>query len=306
MSEKLNSLFKLDPTTLTVTRRLNQCLESEQSVRIRGGRSRDEVEDDSGKQSIVVDKREPDHTTEHQKLTQKIHETIRIHSEMQGSSMGLNRQTRHGTKSVAGTAITNSTETFGNSANAKMSAQARASAAVRRRRKIFAGLPHEELLATAQMDLVSRLKNGSYGLVMVDAELLIGKVITMYEKGTGNNGKHCWVADASNIGSVSYLKLQTWQQVRTGSRQFRALHRPTMSLGISRFAHIPGHAFLYRIPDSFIRISDSKVNLDGKFYDDVLSKLLSIKSALVGAVRLLMAPPKQSEIVVEEDAEIVK
>lgn len=74
------------------------------------------------------------------------------------------------------------------SANALEVAQKAANMLVKKRRAAFASLPHAEDLSTAKVNGLSVLKKGSYGVILIENDLMIGQVLTMYEKGGGKHG----------------------------------------------------------------------------------------------------------------------
>jgi len=64
----------------------------------------------------------------------------------------------------------------------------------------------------------------------------------MYSKIGGKTSAHAWVPEASNIGSLSYIGIQTYQYSHL--RRFNAVHRDLAALGGYRFEHSPGNSFL--------------------------------------------------------------
>ncbi|KAF8809095.1 hypothetical protein BYT27DRAFT_7188181 [Phlegmacium glaucopus] len=81
-----------------------------------------------------------------------------------------------------------------------------------RRRNAFtkARVPHLREVLDALVSPFSPLKLGVYGFVFTDHGLRIGRVIAIYSKTGGKNGKHAAVTDASNISAVSYLAVQVF------------------------------------------------------------------------------------------------
>ncbi|KAG7096508.1 hypothetical protein E1B28_003937 [Marasmius oreades] len=280
---------KADLSGLVQTRYTNQSRECAESVRIRG-RERDPVEE---RREGEVETRRA--TSEHKKLARKIYEIIRLHSE-QGTSTGLNRRERTKAASGSNNKSESTPTAAGNTANAKAAAQSRASRMIKQRRKEYKSVPKlAESLATAQVDLISKIKPGIYGIVLDGEELRIGKVITMYEKGGGSAGKHAWTPESGNIGSLSYIVLQVWQQVRPNARRFTASFGSTTHLSIPQFSHLPSSAFLHRIPESSVHPASSYLDLEPKFFDDVFVEIYRAKSTVVQAFRRLQRPTKKGE-----------
>jgi len=96
------------------------------------------------------------------------------------TSTGLNRQVRWtktpGLYSPSFTHLASLTNPkSGNSANAKEVAQKAANAVIKKRRTAFTNLPHAEELSTAKVNALSALDRGSYGVVLIENDLMIGR-----------------------------------------------------------------------------------------------------------------------------------
>ncbi|KAF8900114.1 hypothetical protein CPB84DRAFT_1779328 [Gymnopilus junonius] len=122
---------------------------------------------------------------------------------------------------------------------------------------------------------------------MVDGQLVIAKVLTMYERGGGKTAKHGWVSEAGSIGAVSYLPAQVWCQHR--QRNFKALWGAMARLQLPRFAHLPTGAFLYFVPGNCINLVSNGMYLELSlaFYNEVFTKLVQQKVSIVAAVKSL-------------------
>ncbi|CAA7265604.1 unnamed protein product [Cyclocybe aegerita] len=91
----------------------------------------------------------------------------------QGSSTGLNRQVQY-EKLAAGSLSTVGTGLAGNSANAQLAARAGSSSIIARRKKAFSNLPLCTDLTTAKVDMLSKITTGTYGIILVNGQLMIG------------------------------------------------------------------------------------------------------------------------------------
>ncbi|KDQ52133.1 hypothetical protein JAAARDRAFT_198544 [Jaapia argillacea MUCL 33604] len=96
----------------------------------------------------------------------------------------------------------------GNTKNAQLAAQAGAGEIVCQWCTVFKGLKCCDMVSTAKIDQLTLLENSTYGIVIIDRELMIGNVLTMYEKGGGKNSKPAWVSSSSTISAISYLAVQ--------------------------------------------------------------------------------------------------
>jgi hypothetical protein len=183
------------------------------------------------------------------------------------------------------------------------------------RRQAFAAIQGGADLATAKIDAVTKLTGGSYGLVLVDGQLMVGKgthlclfnflkakligslpVLTMYEKGGGKGGKHGWVSTATSIGTVSYIPVQIWQQFPRQC-QFRVVwHAPTLHLGLPMFNHLPCLRFLLYIPPQSVRVlSSGMLELTQAFYEKVYMDYLAQQAAIVVAVDWLIKKSRKKK-----------
>ncbi|KAF8992895.1 hypothetical protein BDQ17DRAFT_1332023 [Cyathus striatus] len=71
--------------------------------------------------------------------------------------------------------------------------------------------------------------------VIVKGQLLLGKVIMMYEKGARKCGKHNWVPFTNNIGTISFLGMQIWQQIQPGHWHFHRIFGLEAHLGLLQY-----------------------------------------------------------------------
>ncbi|KAF8193695.1 hypothetical protein BJ912DRAFT_848156 [Pholiota molesta] len=291
----ISNINEADLTELVAIRMRNQCREGAEGVRTR--------------KSTISDQEGPSPTasnikplSERQKLAQKIHEIVRLEESQQGSSTGLNRRVRW-EKSAAGSIATliEADVITGNVANARVAARAGADEIIRRRRKEFPNVPGMDPndLATAKVNLMLKLKRGSFGVVAYDGELMIGKVITMYEKGGGKVAKHGWVSEVTSVGFISYLSVQIWKQTARNQRFFRAIWHPKLKQhGLPRFAHLPAAAFLLHLPPSSFRSHNNEAALElvPSFFESIFMKMLVQDKQVLDAVKCLLKRPMKKDI----------
>ncbi|KAN0139135.1 hypothetical protein V8E53_003024 [Lactarius tabidus] len=146
------------------------------------------------------------------KLLKKIHEILRASGNpaelAQGESTGLNRRNRWTTDKVAaGSSIyaTGGCTTSGNVTNAQATARRSAQSVVKQRTSAFASLKNAESLASAKISLLVSLTNGSFGLAVINDQVIMVEVLTMYEKSGAKAAKHSWISSTTSIGAISYL-----------------------------------------------------------------------------------------------------
>lgn len=77
---------------------------------------------------------------------------------------------------------------------------------------------------------------------MLDGRIMLGKVLAIYSKSGGKNGKHSSIMKSSNISAVSYFVLQVFEQMV--SQQFRSIPEKLQSLQSNKFTLLPSSAFL--------------------------------------------------------------
>ena len=133
----------------------------------------------------------------------------------------------------------------------------------------FLSFKNAESLASAKISLLVSLTEGSFGLAVVNDQLMMVEgdiytvlnirllmspsVLTMYEKSGAKGAKHSWTSSTTSIGAMSYLAVWCYQHTR--QRQFRALE--CVVTRTTQFTHLPSLAFLCIIPQGMIRRSAS-------------------------------------------------
>ncbi|KAN0132137.1 hypothetical protein V8E53_010056 [Lactarius tabidus] len=237
--------------------------------------------------------------SERWQLFKKINEMIKTSGNSaestQGESSGLNRRNRWTTEKVAaGSSIyaTSGQTTSGNVANAQVTARKSAQNIVKQRASAFASLMNASSLASAKLSLLVSLTNGSFGLAIVNDQLMMVEVLTMYEKSSAKGAKHSWASTTTSIGAISYLAVRCYQHTR--QRQFRAME--CVVTRTTQFSHLPSFSFLCIVPQGMIRRSTSSHFLEllpGPF-EAILQGLNADKQAVVGAVKALLRPSRKS------------
>ncbi|KAF5331103.1 hypothetical protein D9619_006031 [Psilocybe cf. subviscida] len=295
----VSQIDALDLTPIVEARKRTQSKECAQSVRIR---SAPQLEaGDTTNERLRTKPR-----TDRQILAAKIHEIIRRDRE-QGTSTGLNRLVRHTTDTQLTTAVQRVTEpTTGNVANARLVSTNSAATVVCHRRNIFSGLLLNDALADAKITSLTPLKVGRYGVVIVNKELLIAKVLTLYERSNGKTARHNHVESSASIGAVSYIPAQLWQFHRM--QRFRSVFGKTGRMNLPLYGHVPAASFLYLLPDSSIRVigdgPTAQLDLEKTMFDDVWSKLSARKEQLhIGIEKLTESLKKKASHAVDEDEE---
>ncbi|KAF6761398.1 hypothetical protein DFP72DRAFT_804371 [Ephemerocybe angulata] len=250
-------LSSLDTKTLVRQRKSNETKEAKLSVRIR---EKDE--------NSITD-------SDRKLLATKLQSILKKDIEFRIST-GLNRRFRYDKIAAAAGPAT------GNKANAEAVARSAANAIINKRRVAFGTVTGGGDLATAKIDALTTLVGGCFGLILVDGQLMIGKVLTMYEKGGGKAAKHAWVSEAASIGGLSYIPVQVWQQIPK-RRQFRSVwHTPELAL--PRFAHLPAVQFLHYIPQQSVRTLSNGILEIGQAFETIYMKFYPHQSEIMTAV----------------------
>ncbi|KAJ6555722.1 hypothetical protein B0H10DRAFT_2122627 [Mycena sp. CBHHK59/15] len=78
--------------------------------------------------------------------------------------------------------------------------------------------------------------------------LRVAKIIALYSKGGGKNGKHNAIERHHNISAVSYLGVQVFEH--SYGRQFREIPQATARLQTMQFRFLPPFTFLCRLSGS--------------------------------------------------------
>ena len=170
---------------------------------------------------------------------------------------------------------------------------------VKQQASAFSSFKNAESLASAKISLLVSLTKGSFGLAVVNDQLMIVEsvfyivlnirqlmtfsVLTMYKKSGAKGTKHSWTSSTTSIGAISYLAVQCYQHTR--QRQFRALE--CVVTRTTQFTHLPSLAFLCIVPQGMIRRSASTHFLEvlpGPF-ESILQGLNTDKQGVVLAVR---------------------
>ncbi|KAG8700389.1 hypothetical protein FRC08_004733 [Ceratobasidium sp. 394] len=170
-------------------------------------------------------------------LLKKVHSTLKIIQDAGGSTSGVARRVRHEGQV--------DTAQAGNSANAAEAAKARGNEALKVRVRAFstAKLKFGNMLGTGGVTSLAPIQAGSFAFVLVDKQIWFAEVLTLYSKGGGKAGKHGWVNNQKNLGSVSNLLVQLWEHWM--DHDFRSVPKGTATHYAKRYAHIRSQSVLY-------------------------------------------------------------
>ncbi|KAK1226504.1 Methionine--tRNA ligase, mitochondrial [Marasmius sp. AFHP31] len=181
----------------------------------------------------------------------------------------------------------------GNSANAAAVATATAKtvktrSASKNLGKINTGNPGlAKTLGTAGIDsntplVVSLTKGSGHGFAFLEDNLVLCRVLEVYCKGGGKNGRHESKSESSNIAAVSYLVVQIFE-VWTG-RMFRAVPAALAfsKLKAKRFSLLSSQVFLCILADP-PRVQGGNLSLtarDWSMFSALRDQKIALKSAL--------------------------
>ena len=130
--------------------------------------------------------------------------------------------------------------------------------------------------------------NPNYGWQKVCVQLAVATSLSIssYSKSAGKGSKHAWVESADNIGKVSYLGLQVFQHSRR--RLFNIIDTSRgVSLNLPRYAHLPPHCFLTKIPsDSVKLLGETQIEISTEMFG-VWRELETNTDLVAAAVRKL-------------------
>ncbi|KAJ7208611.1 hypothetical protein GGX14DRAFT_566827 [Mycena pura] len=207
---------------------------------------------------------------------------LRKGDEEQGITVGKGRNLRF---KANNTTITNPLQKkAGNAANAEATAATRASAANKRRATGYANTQSSLTISQAGVNSNRPLLTGSWGFVGGDGKILLARVLTMYTKNGSKASAHSFTPQCDNIGRLSYIVVQIYEQhyMRSFSFTRRGDH-----LHVLRFIHIPSTSFLAIIPpDHTPRVAASHVELGNwayqlfKGFDNEREAILKAAAAL--------------------------
>ncbi|KAI0070187.1 hypothetical protein K474DRAFT_1776934 [Panus rudis PR-1116 ss-1] len=167
-------------------------------------------------------------------LIQKFYATISRDRELNGKRVGTGLERAHRWK----TSPSNGTKVMtGNAANAATAANAQANRLLARRREVFRDEPLKHLpilqdggvskLALLsgciqpikegqarvqdQLEDSSTVNSSSYLWVLVNGEIQLARVLSLYTRGGGKHGSHKWVSSVASITSLSYIAVQLYE-----------------------------------------------------------------------------------------------
>ncbi|KAF8872673.1 hypothetical protein CPB84DRAFT_1829734 [Gymnopilus junonius] len=216
--------------------------------------------------------------TERQQLLRKFSEIIKQEGD-RGIGTGLDRNVRW--------------TASGNSANATAVAKTTATKALTKRKKIFHDAQLPETIGDARVNGLNVLHAadarapsgtraaGSYGFAMSSNKnlgLVLCKVLTVYSKGGGKNGKHGYVDSVSSVAAASNIVIQVFQY-HFGSRFYDKPHMSHPFPQLYCFDIIPSTLFLCTLHSSPIA---GQLGLEVSSEDITLFKALRNKQEEIG------------------------
>ncbi|KAJ7200399.1 hypothetical protein GGX14DRAFT_572153 [Mycena pura] len=134
----------------------------------------------------------------------------------------------------------------------------------KRRATGYANTQSSLTISQAGVNSNRSLLTGSWGFVGSDGKILLARVLTMYTKNGSKAAAHSFTPQCDNIGRLSYIIVQIYEQhyMRSFSFTRRGDH-----MHILRFMHIPSTSFLAIIPpDHTPRVAASHVELGNWAY----------------------------------------
>ncbi|KAF7970334.1 hypothetical protein HWV62_24362 [Athelia sp. TMB] len=160
-----------------------------------------------------------------------------------------------------------STRATGNTANAEMAAGQAAKLALSRRKTIFkiAQVSCLAIVGSAGISQLRLLSIGDWCFVYLHSGIRLAQVITLYSKGGGKNAKHGAIPKASNVGAISYVGVQLFEQWHR--HVFRATSTQTALFATKQFQHLPSIALLSKsyapakVSGSHFEIGSEDMNL---------------------------------------------
>ncbi|KAA1467364.1 hypothetical protein DENSPDRAFT_832388 [Dentipellis sp. KUC8613] len=126
---------------------------------------------------------------------------------------------------------------------------------------------------------------------MLDGKIVLAKVLAIYAKTGGKNGKHAWVNEASNIAAPSYLALKAFEHL---SRQhFRPIPETLAHLQVSKFALSSPNSFLCALENVPKEFGGNLVILPADY--KIFVSLRDSQTALLTAVQKLLSKKAESD-----------
>ncbi|KAJ7205209.1 hypothetical protein GGX14DRAFT_368089 [Mycena pura] len=183
-------------------------------------------------------------------ILREFHKAIR-QSQDRGTSTGQTRKNRWESRDADGPAVpargTSEVQTTnGNSGNAQLAATQTVNAAQAKRRTVFtqAKLPTNILVEPfARVTSKRPIQLGSYGFVYGTEKIMLARVVALYSRTGGKNGKHAAVTKSSTIAAVSYIGVQLFEPL-AAQRTFSKITYGTAPHQVFSFKFLPSIAFL--------------------------------------------------------------
>ncbi|KAJ7190561.1 hypothetical protein GGX14DRAFT_407899 [Mycena pura] len=239
--------------------------------------------------------------SEKRKLIKAMYGVLRgFAQEERGLTSGIGREIR--TKALGGGE--DGVSVPGNSANAALAATARAGTALRSRRTHYqqGGVPETlvPIVHLARVTAVNPLLPMQWVLVAAHNQpaIYVGKVLTLYTKGAGKQGKHGAVVDAgvTNIAAVSNIAVQLYSFAeQTGL--FSRITENLDLLNCGTFALWPSIQLLCKVGSPTVATSgDALKLLDSDF--TVFSQLRTSSDAILKGIQISR---KRQRSVIDDD-----
>ncbi|KAJ3911654.1 hypothetical protein F5877DRAFT_55051 [Lentinula edodes] len=181
-----------------------------------------------------------------------------------GEGTGLNRTLRYTTAAKGGGEGQEGDDELnsGNTVNAAIVATTNAKTLLTRRRKAFESLPQSHLPSFLAFGRITELapirvdgtSASGYGLAVLGfsstnsmdrSHLVVCRILSMYEKGGGKNGRHNYVDSSTNLCALSYLAVQIYEP--TVASLFSPM-RSNFSMALS-FSQLTPSMFLSTLHD---------------------------------------------------------
>ncbi|KAF5320335.1 hypothetical protein D9611_011267 [Ephemerocybe angulata] len=180
----------------------------------------------------------------------------------------------------------------GNSSNAVGAAERSSNQLLSKRQVAFetVSIPADirALISDARVDVHSPLQLDDFCLILDDGHVRLAKVITLYQKTAGKNGKHGAITDSSVITAVSYLGVQVFESTRP--TYFTGYPLQTRLLRTLHFSQVLSCQVLLRLSKHNIKLHTDKKTLivDSTTYTR-FTDLKKQEANLVAAVKLYKA-----------------
>ncbi|KLO09998.1 hypothetical protein SCHPADRAFT_819503 [Schizopora paradoxa] len=174
----------------------------------------------------------------------------------------------------------------GNAYNAAVVAVQTVAQVTSRRKKVFSNkkitprLPAQILdhIESGRVSPIRPLTVGDMGFALVRGRVGVVKVVSLYSKGGGKNGKHADVDAVEHLAGASYISVQVFEHSHV--RSFRNIPDDFRNLTVYEFAHLPSLQFLALLANP---IKETKTGIEISVGDANFWTLLSKWTATISA-----------------------